>query len=402
MKRLLAFVVSGCLALGLAGCSNENFTPSIPLETTEGTPSINTTAERTADTPIPIDPIVTMHAVALPNSTETTLAGDGTVLCSISRQNIQLMLDSPIVAEQIMADLEARTAPFLANASHIKNQARADYQSSEYWSEYFIDISYTPLRLDQAVLSLFGNFSSYAGGPHPSLVSDSVTYDLQSGQQVYLDDILDPGCSGDTLFQLIKAQLSHREEDLYYDYEDALRDRFTGELHSIRSWYFSRNGLCFHFAPYDIAPYSSGTIIAELPYSELSGVLLEKYIPVEVSDATGSMYAEAFIDDDIERFSTIADVLLDKDGMDILLYPDAVVTDVRIETGTRYSDTDQYLAGATIFAADTMQVGDAIRLTTDMQDEKSVLRLIYRSAGQEYSAFITYDAAGDSILLSHG
>ena len=113
-----------------------------------------------------------------------------------------------------------------------------------------------------------------------------MTYDLSTGELIYLDEILDPASSADTLFQLLKKQLSAQEDDLYYDYEDALRDRFTGELHSIRTWYFSRNGLCFHFAPYDIAPYSSGTIIAEIPYSELSGVLLEKYMPVEVPDAT--------------------------------------------------------------------------------------------------------------------
>ena len=114
------------------------------------------------------------------------------------------------------------------------------------------------------------------------------------------------------------------------------------------------------------------------------------------------MYAEAFIDDDHERFTNIVDVPLDKKGQEILLYSDAVVTDVRIETGTRYSETDQYIAVSTVFAADTMHIGNAIHITADLMNGNSELRLIYRSEGKEYSAFITYDTAGDSILLTHG
>ena len=402
MKRLLAIVLSGCLALGIAGCS------SAP---DEGTPSVSSTVP-TQDTTqasvvdplptVPQDSDSSMHAVVLPKVTEPVTAEDGTTLFSLSFHSLQLLMEDPAVSGKIVSDLQQRTAPILANASHMEEQARADYPGSELWSEYFIDLSYAPTRLDSAVLSLFGNFTSYSGGPHPSLLTDSVTYDLQTGNVVHLDEILKPECSDDALYQLIVKSLSSQEEMLYYDYADALRDRFTGELRSIVDWYFSRKGLCFHFAPYDIAPYSSGTIIAELPYSDLSEVLLDKYLPAELPDTTGSMYAETFIEDDSERFSTIAHVLLYEEGTDILLYPDAAVTDVRLEIGSRYYDTNQYIATSTVFAADYMNVGDAVRICADFQDESSLLRLVYHSGGQEYSAFISYDADGDSILLTHG
>jgi hypothetical protein len=160
--------------------------------------------------------------------------------------------------------------------------------------------------------------------------------------------------------------------------------------------------LCFHFAPYDIAPYSSGTIIAELPYSTLTGVIVEKYIPSELSIATGSMYAETFIEDDSERFTCIAEVSLCEDGTEVLLYSDALVTDIRIDAGSLYSENNQYIAGSTVFAASTMNVGDAIQLTADLGSEDTVLRLVYHSDQQEHSAFITYDKIGDSILLTNG
>jgi hypothetical protein len=289
----------------------------------------------------------------------------------------------------------------LSDAAQIEAQAQADYPGNDYWSEYFIDISYTPTRLDQAVLSLFGNSFSYSGGTHPSLTNHSVTYDLKTGDVMFLDDILSPECTSDMLYQLVLKSLADQADDLYYDYADALGDRFTGELHSIQDWYFSSNGLCFHFAPYDIAPYSSGTIIAELSYRNLTDVLKEEYIPAAAADATGSIYAETYPEDDNKRFTFIAEVPLSENGNEVLLYPDAKVTDIRIEVGTRYSDSNQYIPGVTVFAASTIDVGEAIHLVADLKDPDTVFRLVYHSGSQEYSAFIAYDDVGDSILLTN-
>lgn len=396
MKKLIAYLAAGCLALGLSGCGAVQ-----PMQ-----PPVTSPTEDVSTRDIPfateaVEPVLPMHAIVLPSLKETVTAEDGTALFSLSFQQTQVILHNPELEEKIIGDLQTRMGPVLSDAEQIEAQARLDYPENEYWSEYFIDVSYTPTRLDQAVLSLFGNCFSYSGGPHPSLVTDSVTYDLETGDVMCLDDILAPECTSDTLYQLILKSLADQAEDLYYDYADALGDRFTGELHSIQDWYFSQSGLCFHFAPYDIAPYSSGTIIAQLPYSSLVGVLKDKYFPTEPPLATGSMYAETYIEDDSERFTFIAQVPLCEDGSEVLLYPDAAVTDIRIETGYRYPDSNQFIAGATVFAANTVNVGDAIRLTADLTDEDTLLRLVYRADGQEYSAFITYDELGDSILLTN-
>ena len=397
MKKFLALIAAGCVALSLVGCGSGHSGQSkatLPLltDSTRDTPSV-TEPSRAA---------IPMNAIVLPSVKETVTEENGTELFSLSFQHTQVILHNKAAEDKIISDLQSRNNSIVSSAYQIEAQARMDYPESEYWSEYFIDIAYTPTRLDQAVLSLFGNTTSYSGGPHPSLATDSVTYDVQTGEVVCLDDILSPECSSDTLYQLILKSLEGQAEDLYYDYADALGDRFTGKLHSIQDWYFSRSGLCFHFAPYDIAPYSTGTVIAELPYSTLAGILNEKYFPTISPLATGSMYAQTFIENDSERFTCIADVPLCEDGIEVLLYPDAAVTDLRIESGSRYSDSNQYIAVSTVFAANTMNVGDAIRLTANLKNEDTVLRLVYHSEGQEYSAFITYDDVGDSILLTNG
>ena len=402
MKKLLAFALTTSLLLALAGCGAPAAKP-IPTIATDPEPTVLETPTEPVTEPLhSIEISQPMHAISLPTVTETVTNDDGIQLISFSFQHAQVFLEDEAVAESIVGDLQVQMGAIITAAEDLEALAREDQPLVEDWVPYFIDISYTPTRLDSAVLSLFGNQSSYSGGPHPSVFTTSVTYDLQTGQSLYLDELLDAGCTGQQLCQQIITALAGQKDSLYYDYEDVLLDRFTGDLHSIRDWYFSKSGLCFHFAPYDIAPYSSGTIVAEIPYSELTGILLEKYLPVEVSNATGSMYAEAYLEDDTERFNTIADAILTDQGTDVLIYSDAPVTDVRIETGFRYPDTQQYIAETVVFAADIVDIGDAIRLSADLSDPEQLYRLVYHSEGREYSAFITYDDVGDSILLTNG
>jgi len=396
MKKFLRLLLVTYIALSLMGCSASK--QMRPFATASDS-SASSEEAPTVASPVIYDS--TMYSISLPSVKETVTAEDGTDLFVLSFQHPQVFLGDQALEEKIVGDLQNRNRSIHTDAAEIEAQARLDYPQSEYWTGYFIDRSYTPTRLDHAVLSLFANSTSYRGGPHPSLVTDSVTFDLETGDVMCLDDILTSECTPDILYQLVLKSLSTQEKDLYYDYADALGDRFTGELHSIQDWYFSRNGLCFHFAPYDIAPYSSGTIIAELPYQNLNGILKEKYFPMDVSHATGSMYAETLTDDTRNRFDHVASVPLCDHGADVLLYSDASVTDIRIESGWRYSDNDQYISGAIVFAASSMNVGDAIHLTANLDEEDTVLRLVYYADGQEYSAFITYDQTDHSVKLSN-
>jgi hypothetical protein len=70
--------------------------------------------------------------------------------------------------------------------------------------------------------------------------------------------------------------------------------------------------------------------------------------------------------------------------------------------GSLYTDSNLFFASATVFAASSVNVGEAIHLSADLHSEDTVLRLVYHSNQKEYSAFITYDELGDSILLTNG
>lgn len=400
MKRLFAALLCSCLLLTATACSE----PVAPTTEPSGATTAPTTDLEPTTEPFVVPTITQpMHAIVLPTVKETTKAEDGTVIFSRSYQDVNLILGGSESEQTIAADLSGRMDSTLTGAADVESYAQSDYPlADEYWNPYFVDIAYTPTRIDQSVISLFANHSSYSGGPHPTLITESVTYDLSSGNTLTLTDILSEGYQGSALCDLILQVLAPREAELHYDYKTVLQERFAADLATLTGWYFSGDGLCFHFSPYDIAPYSSGTIIATIPYANLAGVLKPQFLPAEPIEATGSMYAEIFLEEDMERFSFAADVVLDENGTQILLYPDATVADIRIEAGTRYADGSQYVPVSTVFAADSVGLGNAIVITADLSAEAPILRLVYRSGDQEVSAFIVYDADGDSVLLTHG
>ena len=398
MKKLFAVLLCVCLTLTGAGCgaAPKDTSPSITDASNQVIISSPTQPYHSPQIEYP------MHAIVMPTVSVDTVADDGTVIFTQSYQRIQLILNGTDKADVIAADLESRTNNALLGSAEIEDYARSDYENPEMWDPYFVNVSYTPTRIDQAILSLFCNHSSYSGGNHPSLVTESVTYDLATGNALKLSDILAESISGADLCAMISTALTPMAEELYYDYEACLEDIFSVSLSNIRNWYFSHSGLNFHFSPYEIAPYSSGTIIATIPYEQLKDILREDYFPTVQPEATGSLYAETFLPDDTERFTFLAEVELDADGTMVLIHPDATVTDVRIESGEWTSDGSRYIPDSTVFTADAVGLGNGILLTADLSSDSPALRLVYSSGGQEVSAFIVYDEAGDAIILAHG
>ena len=225
----------------------------------------------------------------------------------------------------------------------------------------------------------------------------NLTYDLSTGNALTLEDILVEGFDNSLLTDLVNQALSPNAEDLWYDYEETISDHFSGNLKDASNWYFSKTGLCFHFEPFIIAPYSAGTIIASIPYDRLDGVLLQKYLPEKQTEANGSISVSTQ-DHATSTPANIAPVALDANGTALLLCPDGAVNDVRIEIGTWSGSAMRYITTATIFAADYMDVDCGILLTVNLTNADTSLRLTYHSNGQEIQTQITTDGNGNPIL----
>ena len=378
MKKLTILLLSVCL-LFLIGCAKEP-----PIATTGPTQIIPTTepAETTQLTEPPTVLDLPLLAFSSPVQAYQHYAQDGTLLLTYSYQDFSLILEDPQIADAIVIDLLNHVDYENSAAKSVLSDAQAAYDAGSEWTPFVYSTLFSPERFDRGILSLCGIHALYSASPRTSTAIVSITYDLLSGRQLSLQDILAADYSADDLSQLITDSLSDLASQgmLFSDYAHVISDAFSTNR-PVDSWYLSDNGLCFYFAPYEIAPYSSGTITAEVPYTALVGLLKEEYFPAEAEELTGDTYILPFSDADTEAFDQFAELVTDIDGQQYLLYTDGCLQDLRIELGY-WLDDGSFITEATVFASPAICTSDGIVIHASA-DTVQALRLTYNHSGED-------------------
>ncbi len=363
-KRGIVAILLCCLLIGLlSGCKNNgNNNPTSPTTT--------------APTILPDEFAKTMVAVSVPATTETAKAKDGTVLFEYTYQHISLVLHRPAVADKIIVDFLKRVDSTQENAKATEASAKAAYNGSDNWVPYLCHVTYSPKRVDHKVLSLFGNSVLYTGGHHPDWTCMSANYDIATGDVLTLSSILVEGATTDKLRTLTLESLKGLSEGdyLYEDYADTVSQRFAADPKTDENWYFTQTGLCFYFAPYEIAPYASGVIAVEIPYEKLTGLLHPEYFPVSRTETQGSVTLSPFADINFEQFRNIAELITDNDAEMFMAYTEGNVQDVRISVADKYSSY-------TVFAVYNLSASDGIMLQTT-QEMLSKMSIQYKNGSQ--------------------
>ncbi len=365
MKKLTVILL---LLTLLVGCA------AVPDETLPHTTGADTAAGYTSgDEPATVMPMVT---VSLPASSEETLASDGTVLSRSVSQSMSLVIPEAEVADDVILDFLSRVDSISTTAESTAASAESAYTGGD-WTPYLCSLLYSPMRIDQSVLSLYGSMVVFTGSAHPEQSCTAANYNLLTGEVLTLGSILESAQAHELLCQLVTEALDEIAEKKYLrsDYEDAVAQRFAREESYDEDWYFSSEGLCFYFAPYELAPYSSGVIIAQVPYGKLSGILADAFFPPEQDAPTGSVVATDAVSADIDSFDRISELLLVPDAQSMLLYTSGTVRNLRI---TAY---DPAAASTyTAFAAEYLGSTDAVMIEAPA-DQLEALSLVYESGG---------------------
>lgn len=403
MNKILSMFLILCFIFTLIGCGKK--TDSADAPTTEPSADPTESVTQATDESVPQENAVEqlpMFAVALPLTTEKTFAEDGTEIFSTQYQDISLTVTDPEIADKIILDYLNRTN-IHDQAEQVLALAKQSYsEDAAYFTPYLAKITFKPVRIDSGVLSMFGVHTTYSGGGHGEYVFTSVTYDLVNGDALSLGSILTQNATEDVICGLVLSALSEQKEDeqLFEGYEDLVKDGFSRNYKQITDWYFSDTGLCFFYSPYEIAPFAAGEVIAEIPYSQLTGILKDDYFPVESERVSGTVVAEVFSDSALQRFTQFAEVTLDKDGEQFLLYTDKSVYDVRLETVSWLTDGTSYSADNTVFAAYTLTPGDAIVIKALLSETMPGLLLSYKTGDQTVSYLVGYDGQNGTVTLN--
>lgn len=364
MKKLTCLLLSLILLLSLAACHDqpEPTDPSTETPTTAST----TAATQGTEPPVPettVDPepvvySLPMTAITLTEQVEATANSEGATVFEYRYQNVWLQLSDADMADTVILDLLNRIDATRTAAETVMQEAAA--ADPEY--PYSFTVHYEPERIDSGILSLSGRTTSYNGGSHPNSSCTGLTYDLTTGQVLSLSDILSDSCTADIICRLTVDALSGMAEEyyIYDDYSAVVEDRFAGDFLADTGWYLSNEGLCFDFAPYEIAPYSSGVVTAVIPYEVLVGVLEDAWFPQEQISAGGTVLISSFEDAVLDRYDQFTEIVLDSEGAASLLTTGSLIYNVFVETGSWNDSGTVFTPGSCIFAADCLSNTSAI------------------------------------------
>ncbi len=142
---------------------------------------------------------------------------------------------------------------------------------------YMIDVSYDVAYLGDGLLSLTLADFRYLGGAHGGTAILAYTFDLATGAQLTLGDLM----SGDYksfINGVIRAEIDRRvaEEELYElaEFQD---------IGDTTQWYPADDGIVFYFQEYEYFPYAAGIQTFSIPYSDLQPYLNERFASIFIA-----------------------------------------------------------------------------------------------------------------------
>ena len=398
MKQKLSLLLALCLVFLLTACGTKPDPTTEPPTDPTTTPTAPTTLPTDAPTepeetetvpPVEINYDLPLSAVACIPQKETTYGANDTPVFEYTYPTIQVILSDGDIAAAVNSDILSRIEVTRSEATDLMNAA----VSAEPMYPYSLSVNYQPQRIDGSVLSLFGAYSVYNGGSvHHS--GHGLTYDLLTGSVLTLKDVLTDTVTADILCPLVIDALSKLPKEMYLfdDFRNTAEQRFSGDFLLDESWHLSENGLCFTFAPYEVAPNSTGFVHAVIPYEQLTGILEDEWFPTERTTPDDTLSVDAFGQEKAETFDTFAEVCLDKEDDMFLLWTEGLIYDLVIESG--YRSGSRFSPEYTVFRADSLVPTDAVMLQADSTDTLPLLRISYSGAEGPVTYFISISEDG--------
>jgi hypothetical protein len=112
---------------------------------------------------------------------------------------------------------------------------------------------------------------SFTGGAHPNSFTSYHVFDLETGKEIESKALV-----ADSVALLKKVEAAFRKEeklDAKTDLEEAGYFLMNHHFFVSANYTFTREGVLFHYNPYEIAAYARGPISFTLPYAELKGII---------------------------------------------------------------------------------------------------------------------------------
>lgn len=321
---------------------------------------------------------------------EELKSGDGTTYYRQSLGTATVSSKDERAAERINSSLAELYVRFGADAEYTQRVAEDQTDGEQIALSYYCAPSVT--RCDTRVLSAVFDVSQDIGGIHADSTRTSRSYNADNGSLLTLADIAKNEEQLKTFIKNYVIGLAAGDDYkeggvsiLFDDFESTINDLVDAGA----NWYFSDGGLVFYANPYDIAPYSRGVLLFEIPYSALAEFIDEGFMPVEYEGENGMLLADDGDKLDRSSLNILGTVTVDEDGQSVVLSAEETVYNVKI-----------YTSGRMLWQRNYLTTGEGVEVKSFIPDAQPSIAVSYELAdGTEIVRGIFQSGKDGSILL---
>ena len=321
---------------------------------------------------------------------EELKSDDGTTYYRQSLGTATISSKDERAAERINSSLAELYVRFGADAEYTRRVAEDQTDGEQIALSYYCAPSVT--RCDTRVLSAVFDVSQDIGGIHADSTRTSRSYNADNGSLLTLADIAKNEEQLKTFIKNYVIGLAAGDDYkeggvsiLFDDFESTINDLVDAGA----NWYFSDGGLVFYANPYDIAPYSRGVLLFEIPYSALEEFIDEGFMPVEYEGENGMLLADDGDKLDRSSLNILGTVTVDEDGQSVVLSAEETVYNVKI-----------YTSGRMLWQRNYLTTGEGVEVKSFIPDAQPSIAVSYELAdGTEIVRGIFQSGNDGSILL---
>lgn len=321
---------------------------------------------------------------------EELKSDDGTTYYRQSLGTATVSSKDERAAERINSSLAELYVRFGADAEYTRRVAEDQTDGEQIALSYYCAPSVT--RCDTRVLSAVFDVSQDIGGIHADSTRTSRSYNADNGSLLTLADIAKNEEQLKTFIKNYVIGLAAGDDYkeggvsiLFDDFESTINDLVDAGT----NWYFSDGGLVFYANPYDIAPYSRGVLLFEIPYSALEEFIDEGFMPVEYEGENGMLLADDGDKLDRSSLNILGTVTVDEDGQSVVLSAEETVYNVKI-----------YTSGRMLWQRNYLTTGEGVEVKSFIPDAQPSIAVSYELAdGTEIVRGIFQSGKDGSILL---
>lgn len=321
---------------------------------------------------------------------EELKSDDGTTYYRQSLGTATVSSKDERAAERINSSLAELYVRFGADAEYTRRVAEDQTDGEQIALSYYCTPSVT--RCDTRVLSAVFDVSQDIGGIHADSTRTSRSYNADNGSLLTLSDIAKNEEQLKTFIKNYVIGLAAGDDYkeggvsiLFDDFESTINDLVDAGA----NWYFSDGGLVFYANPYDIAPYSRGVLLFEIPYSALEEFIDEGFMPVEYEGENGMLLADDGDKLDRSSLNILGTVTVDEDGQSVVLSAEETVYNVKI-----------YTSGRMLWQRNYLTTGEGVEVKSFIPDAQPSIAVSYELAdGTEIVRGIFQSGKDGSILL---